>query len=114
MERAGDYRRSTALMWTGLVLLSMQFARQQYRLLQTSETNQRQVVRYKFSPTHRRCNDVCQQLWWTQPHSTASLEPRCDALSSLQNYEQRTAHHGFAARRSHIAKAAIQGSKRFG
>ena len=36
-------------------------------------------MRFKLSPTHRRCNDVCQQLWWTQRHSTASLNPGCDA-----------------------------------
>ena len=76
MERAGDDRRSAALMWTGLVLLSMQFAR---IVLDCCKIRGQSApgVRFNLSPTHRRCNDVCQQLWWTQRHSTANLNPGC-------------------------------------
>ena len=77
MERAGDDRRSAALMWTGLVLLRMSIRAHSTRLLQVSETKSALGVRFKLSPTHRRCNDVCQQLWWTQRHSTANLNPGC-------------------------------------
>ena len=110
MERAGDYRRSAALMWTRLVLLSMQFAR---IVLDCCKIRGQSApgVRFNLSPTHRRCNDVCQQLWWTQRHSTASLNPGCDALRPLQNYEQRTAHHGFATRRSRFARPRSRGRK---
>lgn len=105
MERAGYYRRSTTPMWMGLVLLSMQFARQQYSTAANVRVQSAPGVGYKFSPTHRRCNDVCQQLWRTQRHSTASLEPRLrrPQLSS----ELRTAHSPIMAswtRSSHIAR----------
>ena len=110
MERAGDYSRSAALMWTGLVLLRMSIRAHSTRLLQVSETKSALGVRFKLSPTHRRCNDVCQQLW-TQRHSTANLNPGCETLHSLQNYAQRTAHHGFATCRSRFAKPRSRGRK---
>ena len=110
MERVGEYRRSAALMWTGLVLLRMSIRAHSTRLLQVSETKSALGVRFKLSPTHRRCNDVCQQLW-TQRHSTANLNPGCETLHSLQNYAQRTAHHGFATCRSRFAKPRSRGRK---
>lgn len=92
-------------MWMGLVLLSMQFARQQYSTAANVRDQSAPGVGYNFSPTHRRSNDVCQQLWWTQRHSTASLEPRLRRPQVTS--ELRTAHNPIIAswtRPSHIAR----------
>ena len=108
MERAGDDRRSAALMWTGLVLLSMQFARIvldcckcprpisarcALQVKSHAQTAQRRVSATVVDTTTQHCK----------------LEPRLHALSSLQNYEQRTAHHGFATRRSRFARPRSRG-----
>jgi hypothetical protein len=97
-------------MWTGLVLLSMQSARIALdcckcprpisarcalQVKSHAQTVQRRVSATVVDTTTQHCK----------------LEPRLHALSSLQNYEQRTAHHGFATRRSRFARPRSRGRK---